>query len=191
MTRLYLIRHAKPATAWGDSGGGDDPGLDETGRTQALAARDALLALAPAERPVRVVSSPLRRCRETAQPTAEALGVEVEIDPAVGEIPTPAGLAVEERPAWLRSAFEGLWRDIEGDRDYNVWRRSVAASLRARGGAAVFSHYVAINAVVTTLEDDERVIGLRPDHASIHVLETDGAVLTLVSKGRESATQVL
>ena len=87
MTRLYLIRHGKPAAVWGEAD--EDPGLDETGRAQAEAARDYLMSLPEADRPKRVVSSPLRRCRETAMPTAQALGVDLEIDAAVGEIPTP------------------------------------------------------------------------------------------------------
>lgn len=189
MSRLYLIRHGKPAATWGEAD--DDPGLDETGRAQANAARDYLLSLPEGERPKRVVSSPLRRCRETAIPTAEALGVELEIDPSVGEIPTPKALTNEDRPAWLKTVFQGLWKDVQGDLDYDAWRRDVAASLRARGDTAVFSHYVAINAVISHLEGDERVLVFRPDHASITTLETDGAAVKLVEKGREASTGVL
>ncbi|HEY9218984.1 MAG TPA: histidine phosphatase family protein, partial [Phenylobacterium sp.] len=50
MPRLYLIRHGKPATVWGQ-GADEDPGLDEAGRAQAERARDALLAMAPEHRP--------------------------------------------------------------------------------------------------------------------------------------------
>ena len=189
MSRLYLIRHGKPASVWGDAD--DNPGLDDLGLSQARGARDAILALPKALQPVRVVSSPLRRCRETAVPLAEALGVEIEIDPAVGEIPTPAGIGVTDRSAWLRNAFGGLWREIEGDLDYEAWRRAIAASLLARGDTAVFSHFVAINAVLSTIAEDERVVSFRPDHASISVLETDGQTLTLVAKGREASTGVL
>jgi broad specificity phosphatase PhoE len=187
--RLYLIRHGKPASTWG--GGDDDPGLDETGRAQARAARDWLLALPADERPDRVASSPLRRCRETAEPTAEALGVAVEIDPLVGEIATPASLHPTERPSWLKQVFQGTWAQIQGDLDYDAWRREIVASLRSRGDTAVFSHYVAINAVVSHLLGDDRVLHFRPDHASITVLETDGADLRLVEKGAEAATGVL
>jgi len=189
MPRLYLIRHGKPASTWG--GADEDPGLDETGRAQAEAARDWLLSRPEGERPERVVSSPLQRCRETAEPTARALGVEIEIDPVVGEIPTPQALHPSERPSWLRQAFAGTWRQIQGDLDYDAWRREIVASLRARGDTAVFSHYVAINAVVSHLLGDDRVLHFRPDHASITVLETDGAELVLVEKGREAATGVL
>ncbi|HEX3700311.1 MAG TPA: histidine phosphatase family protein [Phenylobacterium sp.] len=189
MPRLYLIRHGKPSATWG--GGDDDPGLDDTGAAQARAARDWLLALPQAERPKRVVSSPLRRCRETAEPTAQALGVAVEIDPIVGEIPTPQTLNPLERGSWLRQVFAGSWSEIKGDLDYDQWRLDVVGSLRARGDTAVFSHYVAINAVVSHLLGEDRVLAFRPDHASITVLETDGRDLALVAKGREAATGVL
>lgn len=189
MSRLYLIRHGKPAAVWGEAD--EDPGLDEAGKAQANAARDYLMSLPEADRPKRVVSSPLRRCRETALPTAEALGVEVEIDPFVGEIPTPKALSAEERPAWLRSVFQGRWKEVEGDLDYDAWRADVVRSLHARGDTAVFSHYVAINAVMSHLDNDERVLVFRPDHASVSTLETDGERLTLVERGREAATQVL
>lgn len=190
MPRLYLIRHGKPASTWGQADD-DDPGLDETGHAQARAARDWLLALPPEQRPTRVVSSPLRRCRETAEPTAQALGVAVEVDARVGEIPTPAALAADDRGAWLRKSFAGTWAEIEGDLDYDAWRRAITDSLTARGGAAVFSHYVATNAVVSQLLGDPRVLAFRPDHASITVLETDGTTLTLLEKGREATTGVL
>ncbi len=189
MSRLFLIRHGKPAATWGEAD--EDPGLDAAGQAQAEAARDVLMALPAEHRPTRVVSSPLRRCRETAMPTAQALGVEIEIDPSVGEIPTPADLSAEDRPAWLREVFQGRWADAKGDLDYDDWRRQVAAGLAARGGAAVFSHYVAINAVMSQLAGDERVLVFRPDHASISVLETDGGTLRLVEQGREASTGVL
>ena len=189
MQKLFLIRHGKPAAVWGEAD--EDPGLDDAGRAQAEAARDHLLSLPEDQRPRRVVSSPLRRCRETAAPTAEALGVEVEIDPGVGEIPTPAALTAEQRPAWLREAFQGRWSEIQGYLDYEDWRRRAAGSLLARGRTAVFSHYVAINAVMSLLAEDERVLVFRPDHASITTLATDGQNLVLVEAGREASTGVL
>lgn len=189
MSRLYLIRHGKPAAVWGDAD--PDPGLDGAGAAQARMTCDQLLALPMAERPKRVVSSPLRRCRETALPTADALGVALEIDPRVGEIPTPAAVAHEDRSAWLRNALAGTWGAIEGDLDYDAWRRAMVASLVARGDTAVFSHYVAINAVISVLEGHELVTSFRPDHASITILETDGQTLTLIDKGREASTGIL
>ena len=189
MSRVYLIRHARPSAGWG--GDDDDPGLDAIGLAQAEAAAKALLAEPGAQRPTRVVSSPLRRCRETAAPFAAAIGAEVEIDPAVGEIPTPAALSPDARGPWLRQAFGGTWGEIKGDLDYEAWRGRVLAAVAARPGAAVFSHFVAINAVVTALAGQAQVIAFRPDHCSISAFELTDGRLRLVARGPEAATQVL
>lgn len=188
MTRVWMIRHGKPSATWGDEGA-DDPGLDDTGREQARAAAQALAALP--NPPTAVVSSPLRRCRETAQPYADALGVELIIDPRVGEIPTPKTIAHEDRGAWLREAFGGTWGAIKGDLSYEDWRREVSAAVASHAGAAVFSHYVAINGAVSLARNDDRVMGFRPDHASITTFEAGPGSLVLVELGREAATSVL
>jgi broad specificity phosphatase PhoE len=189
MSRVYLIRHARPSATWG--GDDDDPGLDGVGQGQAEAAAKALLALPASLRPTRVVSSPLRRCRETAAPYAAAIGAEVEIDPAVGEIPTPASLGAAERGPWLRQAFGGNWADIKGDLDYDAWRTRVLAAAAARPDTAVFSHFVAINAVLTALAGAPQVIAFRPDHCSISSFDLADGALKLVERGAEATTQVL
>ena len=189
MNQLYLIRHGRPASTWG--GADDDPGLDDEGKAQARGVAGRLMALPMEQRPTSVVSSPLRRCRETAAPLARLLGVEALIDSAVGEIPTPPGLAAEERPAWLRRAFAGDWSRIDGDIDYDAWRRAVVRALTARAGAAVFSHYVAINGVMSVLSGSTKVIVFRPDHASCSTLEVSDGALKLVQRGAEAATSVL
>lgn len=189
MNRVHVIRHGKPAATWG--GDDEDPGLDGTGLLQALAIAKEVLALPKDQRPTRVVSSPLRRCRETAEPLADALGVDIVIDPRVGEIPTPAALSHEERPAWLRQAFGGRWDEIQGDLDYVAWTESVAAALREYAGAAVFSHFVALNAAVSVATGQGEVMAFRPDHCSRTVFEIDGDRLILATKGREAQSQVL
>lgn len=189
MSRVYLIRHARPSATWG--GDDDDPGLDAVGQSQAEAAAKALLALPEGLRPTRVVSSPLRRCRETAAPFAAAIGAQVEIDPAVGEIPTPSALGPAERGPWLRNAFGGNWSDIKGDLDYDAWRARVLAAAASRPDTAVFSHFVAINAVLTALAGDPQVIAFRPDHCSISSFELADGALRLVERGAEATTQVL
>jgi len=190
MTRVYMIRHGKPLATWGQDAD-PDPGLDATGKAQAEAAADALMALPMNERPTRVFASPLRRCRETAQPFAERIGAAVEIDPRFGEIPTPAGLDDEARGPWLRNAFTQEWGQVEGDLDYDLWRRAVGEALAAQSQAAVFSHFVAINAAVSCVTGDPRVLSFRPDHASISIFDTAGGRLDLIERGPEAATQVL
>jgi broad specificity phosphatase PhoE len=68
---LIIVRHGRTeANARGLLLGRADPPLDDTGRAQA---QDLAAALPP---PARVVSSPLARCRQTA----EAFGGSVEVD---------------------------------------------------------------------------------------------------------------
>jgi len=188
---VHLVRHGKPQASWGDHGADPDPGLDDEGHAQAKAAARALLALPPEERPVRVVSSPLRRCRETAEPLAELLGVDPVIEADVAEIPTPADLAAEARPGWLRQAFTGEWRDISGDRDYARWAAGVAAACARHPQAAIFSHFVAINAAVGAAVGDARVRQFEPGHAAITTFRIDQGVLQLVRRGAVASTQVL
>ena len=190
MTRTYMIRHGKPSSTWGEQAD-PDPGLDAAGKGQAEAAADALMALPPGQRPTRVFSSPLRRCRETAQPFADRLGVAVEIDPLVGEIPSPKSLSDTERGPWLRQAFTQTWGEVKGDIDYDAWRNAVGAAVAAKPGAAVFSHFVAINAAVSCVTGEDAVLSFRPDHASISIFEVSDGVLKLVERGPEAATQVL
>jgi broad specificity phosphatase PhoE len=140
---------------------------------------------------VRVFSSPLRRCRETARPYADLIGVAVEVDERFGEIPTPSALSQDERGPWLRAAFQGRWTEIKGDLDYDAWRKAAGAALAERAGCAVFSHFVAINAVLSSITGEERVLSFRPDHASISTFDVSAGRLSLIERGPEAATQVL
>jgi broad specificity phosphatase PhoE len=189
MARVYMIRHGRAASGWGDHGADPDPGLDDLGHEQAQVASASLLAMA--ERPTLILTSPLRRCRETAQPFAAALGLEPIVEPRVAEIPTPRGIPAAERADWLRAAFQGRWSEIRGDLDYLAWRDQVAAALIGHPGGAVFSHFVAINAAVSFALARPEVRVTQPDNASITVFETDGSTLSLIREGSEAETQVL
>ena len=85
----------------------------------------------------------------------------------------------------------GRWADIVGDLDYDAWRRHVAVAVAGRPGTAVFSHFVAINAVITQLAGQDQVIGFRPDHASISIFEVADGALRLIERGPEATTGVL
>jgi broad specificity phosphatase PhoE len=67
----------------------------------------------------------------------------------------------------------------------------VLAAAASRPDTAVFSHFVAINAVLTALAGDPQVIAFRPDHCSISSFELEDGALKLVERGAEATTQVL
>ena len=52
--------------------------------------------------PLTVVTSPLQRCRSTAQAYADLVGAPVQIAPEVAEIPSPEGVEMAHRVGWLR-----------------------------------------------------------------------------------------
>lgn len=182
MTFVYLIRHGEPLSGWGEPGGSPDPGLTPRGLAQARTAADRLLALPASERPTRVLTSPLLRCRETAAPFATHLGSSPVVEPAVAEIPAPEGLPPDARAPWLRAAMAGNWTEIEGF-DGEAWRTAVVHSLLRAGGAAVFTHFVAINAAVSAAQASSSVLAFRPAPASITTLRIEGPRLVVVRLG--------
>jgi broad specificity phosphatase PhoE len=190
MPRIFLVRHAKPAAAWGDD---PDPGLDALGATQATAVGQHL-AKAIAQAPV--YTSPLRRCRETAQPLCELWQCAGTVLPSVAEIPSPP-LDAAARREWLTAGMRGTWRDLHdrappGAIDYLQWRRSVIdALLTTRHDCVIYSHYIAINVAVGAAQGRDDVLRFRPDHASVTILDATARGLQLVELGREAQTDVL
>lgn len=81
MAKLYVVRHAHAGT--GDPRDPDDSQreLTERGWKQAAGLRDLLADVGI----TRLVASPFPRCRQTLEPLAEALGIEVEADERLAE----------------------------------------------------------------------------------------------------------
>ena len=180
MPRLVLVRHGRATGGWDDD---PDPGLDELGQRQAVAVAGRLATGAP----VAVVSSPLRRCRETAAPLAEAWSAPVTIEPRVAELPSPLGVPLHDRVGWLRNACQGTWSEL-GPR-YQSYRNDVAAFLLTlTEDTIVFSHFIAINAVIGAATNDDRVVIHSLDNTSCTVLEHSGSTLRLVEAGAEAET---
>lgn len=139
-TTLVLLRHGETALTPQKrfSGTGADPELSERGRWQAARAAEALAARGTIEA---IVSSPLGRCRQTAEAVAQRLGLKVREEPGFRETDFGAweGLtfaeARERTPdaldAWLTSAdaappggesFTEVARRVEVARDKTIAR---------------------------------------------------------------------
>ena len=80
---LILVRHGETAVnSEGRLQGQVESALTDTGREQAGKVADAVAALEP----VAIVSSPLRRARETALAIAAVTGLDVEVDERLTEL---------------------------------------------------------------------------------------------------------
>jgi probable phosphoglycerate mutase len=120
--RVYLARHGE--TTWNLAGryqGRLESELSPLGVRQALALADAMQRANAG----RVVSSPLRRCTATAQPTAERIEVDVEADGRLIEI--------------AHGTWEGRLRDEIAANDparYRAWRED-PAHVSFEGGESI------------------------------------------------------
>ncbi len=179
MRRLYIVRHGRAAAGFGESA---DPGLDALGREQAMAVAQRLAPLGP----LAILTSPLARARETAQPLAALWKRAPLVEPAVAEIPSPEGMTLEARATWLRTLMAGSWRDVP--RALAEWREHCIATVLAMPhDAVIFSHYIAINVIAGAATNDDRVVVFSPDNCSVTLFETDGATLRLIEKGRDAS----
>jgi broad specificity phosphatase PhoE len=181
--RLYLVRHGQPLARYDQD---HDPGLDDVGRAQAEAAAADLAPVGP----LPLITSPLRRTRETAEPFERQWDVTAAVEPAVGEVQAPTD-DLAERSAWLGEILRGQRRWGELDDERRRWRDGVVDALLALDAhTVVVSHYIAINAAVGFATGDDRVLNFRPDNCSCTVLDSNGDILVLVKLGRERETIV-
>ena len=119
LARIYMIRHGEAEAGWGED---RDPGLSARGTVQASEVAERLVQLGPLD----VVSSPLKRCRETSAPLCDAWRTSPRIETAVAEIVSPTQ-DLTSRSAWLRKIFEGNWADTEDV--VQQWKRGVPEAL--------------------------------------------------------------
>jgi len=182
MTRLYLVRHGRAAAGWDTD---PDPGLDDLGREQAAAMAETLAPLGP----LALISSPLRRCQETAGALAARWDTLATIEPLVAEIPSPDGYAMGERVEWLREAMSGPWSAL-GPR-YVEFRDGVGRYLASRSvDTVVVSHFIAINAAIGAALGRDDVVIRRLDNCSITIMDVAGDELHLIEGGHEADTLI-
>ena len=179
-----MVRHGRAAAGWDTD---VDPGLDEIGREQAAATAKQLAQLPH----MALVSSPMKRCRETAGFLSALRGhVPITFEPLVTEIPSPDGYALGERIEWLRAAMAGTWGELGGV--YVDFRDDVVRYVaQCPTDTVIFSHFIAINAVIGSCLGDDRLVIDSLDNASVTVFEADGeGGLRLIERGNQADTLI-
>ncbi|MBI5949289.1 MAG: histidine phosphatase family protein [Chloroflexi bacterium] len=174
---IYLVRHGLAAAGTAEL----DPGLATLGHAQARAAANRLWGANAG----RLLVSPLRRTRETAEPIAAALGLAEEIREEVAEVFDPS-MPVQERQAMIGPFMAGKWADQP--EQLRAWRRRVVDTVLEAGLAAsaaghdlvIVSHYIAIGVVIGESVGDDRVVPQPMANASITTVEVGHGGFTLV-----------
>ncbi|MFI5778497.1 histidine phosphatase family protein [Nocardia sp. NPDC051570] len=163
--QLVLVRHAQPERALATSGPAD-PGLTEFGVEQAarVPATLARLEVGP-HRITRVVSSPQRRARETAAPTADKLGLAIDVLDGLAEYDRelPAYVPIEAARGWATGAAptDAAAPSPELLEEFRAaYRRIKAGHLPEQidGPAFVARVLAAIEEIVSTAGPDDTVV---------------------------------
>ncbi len=178
---LVIVRHGRPQRIEGADGPADPP-LTDIGREQAETVARFLLG----ERVDHVVTSPMRRAMETAEPLALALGIDAEVIDDLAEIDSGSDsyLPMEE----LKAEGGAAWAEVISDPasmypgvDIDEFSDRVTAAFEALVTAhpgqvvAVFCHGM------TTMVYLRRIVGyddpwaLRTDYASLTRVQASAA----------------
>jgi len=179
MVPFVLIRHGEQNAGWDID---RDPALSAVGVAQARAMAQAL----GAGDGQALVTSPLRRARETAAAVEARWGAAALVEPRVAELPSD-GLDLKERGAWLRGVLAGKWSAQPAN--LADWRAGILDFLGdLRRPTVIVSHFVVINAVIGHATGDDRIMPAIPDHCSINRFVVDAGQIRLVELGvqRES-----
>jgi probable phosphoglycerate mutase len=166
--QLLVVRHALPLRS--EPGQGSDPDLSADGIAQARRLPDALKRF-----PIsRVVSSPQRRARQTAQPVADALALPIEVDERLAEYDyglshyTPIEEAAEEDLQRLVAGH--LPGDVDEDAfQARVWAgvQDIVSHANHDDTVALFSHGGVINAIVHRIMATERLLCVQVDYTGV------------------------
>jgi probable phosphoglycerate mutase len=175
--QLVFVRHAQPRREFTGSGPAD-PELTELGSEQAARVPAAVTRLeSGAHRIARVVSSPQRRARETAVPTADKLGLAVDVLDGLAEydrdlpVYVPIEDAREEFGATYARLEAGyLPEQIDGPAFVERVLTTVAAIAAATGPSetvVVFAHGGVINVLLQDILGLARPLMFPIDYCSI------------------------
>lgn len=170
-THLALVRHGRPSAPTADAL--RDPPLDEEGRAQAETVGERLAL----ENIGAIVSSPLRRAVQTAEPLARRLSLPIQTIEGLAEIDALTGKY--ETIEALRARDDGSWEAFLADPvgyfggDEATFRARILAcfsQLLAQAGArrvAVFTHGIPINAMISHVLGYHGLTRIAPHYGSI------------------------
>jgi len=172
---LLLIRHAEPERiAPGASAAPADPMLTERGRDQA----ERLARWLEHEPIDAILSSPLRRARETAEIVGSALRIDVDLNEGLQEYDARADFYIpveelrETRDHHWRAMIEGRWEELGGEDPDRFQSRIVPVVDTVIGRfpgsrVAVVCHGGVINVYLAALLGMERHLWFEPGYTSI------------------------
>jgi len=185
---LILVRHARPVEVTAVDAGRADPSLSDEGHEQAARVAAALGWIGVDA----LYASPLRRARETAEPTATACEMEVTVDECLLELDNALGMyapddQLDAHSELAEAYFKGDWSGISSESPEEFVGR-VCSGLdgivqRHRGQTvAVFTHGGVISAWVAGVVGAERfpITWFLSDYGHLNRFATQGCARTRI-----------
>lgn len=176
--KLVLIRHGRPDESHATRP--HDPSLMASGLRQAEAVAQRLVRRGI----TRIVSSPLTRALETAQPLSQRLSLPIEIIDGWAEADRHAqryrstetlrALGATEWARFLDNPVAYLGGDAQRFRGEVLAALAATLALPSAGPVAVFTHGLAINVVLSHALGLPRIVHFAPGYGSVTQLRARG-----------------
>ena len=181
---IYLIRHGEAESSWDQD---SDPGLSKKGKRQSLELTTSLKNYILEEK-FTIISSPLRRALETAQPMLESNNLTFSINKIFSEIPSP-GIELSDRKEWLRKIFTINKNELlEPQSD---WLKNILTEIsNIKKPTLIFSHFMVINVIVGEILKSKKLVIFNPDNCSVTKITSKNKELRIIERGREFTTTI-
>lgn len=186
---LIIIRHGRPERVELTEGEVADPALTDRGWEQARAVADMLMG----EEVHAVVSSPVLRARQTAEPLSEKLGVAVQVDDRLAELDFGnAHYIPAEEMNWSPEEEQQFIDDphylFQAQGGFEPFRNRVVAAfddvIAANRGrrVAVFCHGGVMGSYLTSIIGTSEPFAIPNDYCSVmRVAASSTGIRTLLS----------
>ena len=191
MIKLFLVRHGEATQGWTSK----DPPLSDLGKSQALSLAPFIDKIDLNK--VDLVSSPLTRCKETANLALSKYKQEVEINDIFRELPSPIA-DLEKRVIWLRRVLPLTWPELLSDEetiasgvDLNEWREKIIDKIYSlKNDTIIFTHFVVINNIIGHIMSSEKIVNFQPANCSVTEIKLLKNQLQLIKLGKSLETKV-
>ena len=158
--QVIFIRHAEASNSWGNH---PDPGLSDNGKNQSteLINHPELIELDDYS----FISSPKLRAIETAKPLAEKFKKELIIENIFTEIPS-LNIEPDKKQEWLKNILQMNKNDLP--ENITKWKDNIISKTKAFSqDSVVFTHFIVINALLSELNSETKLLYFYPDYTSI------------------------
>tara|TARA_B100000242_G_scaffold265033_1_gene212960 strand:- start:693 stop:1271 length:579 start_codon:yes stop_codon:yes gene_type:complete len=191
MTNIYLVRHGEASEGWTSK----DPPLSQQGQLQARSIIPFLKTIFRKE--FNVISSPLKRCIETASICMQEFDVNISIEEKFRELPSPIS-NLDDRVNWLKRILPLTWSELEKDEvtlnshiNFNHWRQQIINEvLTFKINTIVFTHYVVINTIIGDILKTDKIVNFHPSNCSITEINLTNNELKIINLGENLETKV-